>query len=247
MKSLVIGAGQIGRAIHEIVEPFHEAAIRDVQENGENGPFDVLHICYPDSIYFVNDTVAYIKKYKPSVTLIHSSIEVGKTARCGDHVVSCPVRGRHPNLSKEIPAFVLFLGSENKEDIAKATEYFEACHLVVCPVDDPNSTELCKLLSNVHMALEVSWRQEVERILKHFDVNSTVYERWEETYNEGYRITGDEQLTRPRLKPDPIGGHCLLQCTEILANAYPSKLLDFIGESNDKAKKETTRTRETVS
>ena len=238
MKVLVIGAGQIGKAIHEIVKPFHDVGIRDVEEDNAVRNPEILHICYPDNLYFVSETRKYISKYKPSLTIIHSSVAVGKTAQCGEDVVHCPVRGRHPNLAKEIPAFTLFVGGASKDTVNKACKYLHGCGLIVKPVDDERATELCKLLSNVHMGLEIAWRQEVERMLKHFGVDSTTYESWEESYNFGYRVTGDEHLTRPTLKPDPIGGHCILDCVDILGKQFHSKLFEFIKESNGLAKRE---------
>jgi UDP-N-acetyl-D-mannosaminuronate dehydrogenase len=125
--------------------------------------------------------------------------------------------------------------------------YLEGFNVVTKPVYYPMATEACKLLSNIHMGVEIAWRQEAQRILDGFGIDSKVYEEWEDTYNMGYRITGDEQLTRPRLRPDPIGGHCILQCTEILSAQYPSHIFDFIKESNEKAKRHLTETaRETV-
>jgi len=236
MKVLIIGAGQIGSAIKEIIgRKNHEVHIRDLQDYPLEG-VEVLHICYPDNLYFSQDTMAYIGKYKPKFTIIHSSISVGKTSECGSKVVHAPVRGRHPHLAEQIPAFPIFVGGENKEIVREACEYLSGCDLVVKPVFDSVATEICKLLSNVHMGLEIAWRQEVGRILKALCVDPQVYEEWEDTYNNGYRVTDNEQLTRPRLRPDPIGGHCILECTDILRKQFDSKALEFIGESNETEK-----------
>jgi len=240
MSVLVIGAGQIGQAIYEILKPFHEVYMRDLEDISFDG-VKTLHICYPDSVNFVSHTRDYIEEYKPELTLIHSSISPGKTRLCGQHVVHCPARGRHPKLTLEIPAFSIFVGAANMDDATKACTYLEGCGLVTKPVNDPNATELCKLLSNVHMGLEIAWRQEVGRILKMRGVPASVYEAWEDSYNLGYRVTGNEQLTRPLMRPDPIGGHCILECLRILSAQHPSPLLDWIKESNGKAKREAGR------
>lgn len=246
MKVLVIGAGQIGDAIrHIIAQTNHEVHIRDIADYPLSN-VDVLHICYPDSRTFVKDTKAYIATYQPKMTIIHSSVSVGTTQKCGTKVVHVPVRGRHPNLAEQIPAFPLFVGGFDKQLNAEAVAYLEGCNLVACDVGDPMGTELVKLLSNIHMGLEIAWRQEVKRLLEYFAINPLVYERWEDSYNEGYRMTGDEQLTRPRLKPDPIGGHCILECTKILADQIHSKVFEFILESNEKEKAKRNGHRETV-
>lgn len=236
MKVLVIGAGQIGKAIHALLVPYHEVFIRDFAEEQTYPAIDVLHICYPDSEKFVEQTIAYQKQYVPSLTIIHSSVAIGKTADCGGRTVHCPVRGRHPNLAREIPAFTLFVGGSDRKAIVDACDYLRKCELVTRPIYLEGATELCKLLSNVHMGLEIAWRQEVERMLTKFDIHPDIYEAWEESYNFGYRITGDEHLTRPNLQPAPIGGHCILECVDILAKQFDSKLFEFIVDSNERAK-----------
>lgn len=235
MKVLIVGNGQIGQGMQEILSRHHEVHIRDIQAYPLED-VEMLHICYPDSLYFVKDTREYIREYNPKITIIHSSIAPRKTSECGPNVVHVPVRGRHPNLGKNIPAFPLFVGSNNKEAVQSVVAYLEGCNLVATPVFDSVATEMVKLLSNIHMGLEIAWRQEVKRILEQYAIDPLVYERWEDSYNEGYRFTNDEQLIRPRLKPDPIGGHCILECTEILGKQYRSKAFEFIEESNEKEK-----------
>jgi hypothetical protein len=250
MKILIIGNGQIGQAIHQIVSPHHEVYVRDIVEENEVPNPEVIHICYPDNIYFISETRKYIAHYKPQLTIIHSSVAPGKTLECGDNVVHAPVRGRHPQLAQQIPAFPIFIGAQNQSAVRRAVEYLSSCNLVCTPVPDSFSTELVKLISNVHMGLEIAWRQEVGRILEKAGVDPLVYERWEDSYNEGYRFTDNEQLIRPRLRPDPIGGHCILECTAILANHHSSKLFDFIKDSNeaekDKRSSGKAETRETA-
>lgn len=242
MKVLIIGEGQIGSAIKTILSKYHEVFIRDLEDFTLSG-VDYLHICYPDSLLFVKYTRSYIEQYKPKATVIHSSIGIGKTEQCGESVVHVPVRGRHPYLADEIPAYPLFIGGKNKAVVEEIKAYLEGCGLVAASAGDPKGTELIKLLSNIHMGLEIAWRQEVGRLLEKFNVHPLVYERWEESYNEGYRMTGNEQLIRPRLNPDPIGGHCILECTDILSKQAHSKLFDFIVESNEKEKTKRSSTR----
>lgn len=247
MKVLILGNGQIGQAMEAILSPYHKVTVKDTEDLQLSG-VEIMHVCYPDSIYFLTETQAYMEQYRPKLTIIHSSVSPGKTAACGSHVVNCPVRGRHPNLAKEIPAFPLFIGGESREDVALAVEYLSGCNLVCADAGDPQGTELVKLLSNVHMGLEIAWRQEVKRMLDRFGVDPLVYERWEDSYKEGYRITDNEQLTRPRLRPDPIGGHCILECTDILSKRFESKIFDFIRESNETERTKTNgHARETVS
>lgn len=235
MKSLIIGAGEVGSSLKKVIEPFHETSIRDI-ETFEGSGFEILHICYPDHDHFVNTTLKYIAQYKPKLTVIHSSVKVGTTEKIGGRIVYSPVRGRHPNLEGEIKVYEKVVSGKHPSDVELAFKYFRACNLIVLRDDNPSGMELCKLLSNIHMGLEIAWRQEVERILEHFKVSSESYELWEKSYSDGYLKLGQHQLIRARMKPNPIGGHCIIPCTEILKSQFPSKALDFILESNERAK-----------
>ncbi len=238
LKTLVIGAGEVGQALKEVIGPFHETYIRDMEEIKCDGPL-VLQICYPDSKRFVDITKGYIEQYKPLLTIINSSVAVGTTYRCGSEVVYSPIRGRHPanGLAKELKAFPKFVSSVNEWCAVAACRYFEDCGWKTVRSDNPETLEYLKLMSNVHMGLEIAWRQEVGRMMKHFSIQPKDYEAWEKTYNEGYIALGQTNLIRPLMRPDPIGGHCILPCTEILKQQFPSKALDFVLESNEEAKR----------
>lgn len=237
MKSLIIGAGQVGTALKEVLSSHYDVSIRDV-ENVDIDGVKFLHICYPDHDGFVENTRKYVEQYNPDVTIIHSSIPVGKTKECGDEYVYSPVRGRHPRLATEMKKFTKFVASHDSIKAQMAFSYFESCGWPVALADTPESLEFFKVLSNVHMGLEIAWRQEVERMLKHFNIASRDYYNWEKTYRDGYLNTSDHNLIRSIMKPNPIGGHCILPCTEILKNQFDSYILDFITESNEKSKNE---------
>jgi len=238
MKSLIIGRGQVGSALYEVIKDFHETYIRDIEDLDIEG-VEVLHICYPEHDGFIETTLAYVEKYKPQLTIINSSVGVGTTNQIGTDIVYSPVRGRHPKLSEDMKIYTKFVFSHNQENREKASAYFEACNLKVAEHISPMAGELIKLLSNIHMGVEIAWRQEVSRMLKEFGVDSLVYDEWEETYRNGYIESKDHNLIRPSMSPAPIGGHCILPCTEILKKQFPSKILDFVLESNEKAKGET--------
>lgn len=235
MKSLVVGAGQVGQALFSVIKDTHESYLCDIL------PFqikkiEVLHVCYPDSDNFIEITENYINKYRPLLTVIHSSVSVGTTDKIKGHVVYSPIRGRHPKLVKDLFIYTKFIFGETN-DLKVAFKYFSDCGLKVIANNDSSGGELLKLLSNIHMGLEISWRQEVERILEHYDVSPDLYGEWEETYRDGYELSGDKKIMRPMMRPDPIGGHCILTCLEILKKTYDSPLFRFIEESNKKSLK----------
>lgn len=241
MRSLIIGRGQIGQALLNIFSRYHETQIRDIEPVKVHGQVEILHIAYPYSEDFVRYTVKYMDEYKPKLTMIHSSVKIGTTDLCGEHVVHTPERGRHPNLDFEMREFPKFVAGRDCEDVRIAEQYFVECEWPVHTMFNPQATELYKLASNVHLALEVAWRQTVERMIEQIGHNAFPrlgYEEWEDSYNRGHRSLGQQQLLRPRLKPGPIGGHCLLPCLDILSESFKSPFFKAIKESNEKAQDE---------
>lgn len=235
MKTLIIGAGQIGTALKEVLSPHHDVYLRDV-EPLFLADIEVLQICYPDHDGFEETTREYIRFYKPTLTIINSSIRVGMTKKCGNDVVYSPVRGRHPNLIKEMKSFRKFVSSHNQGKALEATFYFEKANWPCLISKSPENLEFMKVMSNVHMGLEVAWRQEVQRMMDVLGIDPSEYEAWEKTYRDGYLAVQDFNLIRPIMNPDPIGGHCILPCIELLKERCPSTLLDFILESNEEVK-----------
>lgn len=241
MKTLVIGKGQVGSALYEVIKPHHETYIKDIEALELDG-VEVLQICYPEHETFKQTTLDYIKQYNPSLVIINSSISVGTTRKIGQDIVYSPVRGRHPKLASDMKIYSKFVFCEDVEANKRATDYFESCGLNVQSFPDTFAGEILKLISNVHMGVEIAWRQEVERLLKNLKIDPYIYEEWEDTYSKGYIESQDFNLIRPSMSPAPIGGHCILPCTEILASQYPSKILDFIIESNNQTKGDTNGT-----
>jgi len=233
MKSLIIGNGEIGSALFEIFHKVHETHVRGFEAVTLEG-IEILHIAYPWTEKFVDNTTEYIAEYKPKLTMIHSTVPVGTTEQLGDHVVNTPERGRFPNLAKEMVGYKKFIGGFDMDDLVLASQYFLACKWPVQIIDDPKITETLKLVSNAHMGLEIAWRQELER----WGIDKDAYEAWEDSYFHGYIYFGQMNLVRSRMKPDPIGGHCILHSVDLLAQHQPkSILLEFIKFSNEQTKR----------
>ncbi len=186
MKTLIIGAGEVGKALKEIISSFHETFIRD-KKDFKHKKIDVLHICYPDSDRFVAITKAYIKQYKPKLTIINSSVKIGTTRNIGYETVYSPIRGRHSanGLDYEMNFFPKFISSLSKVHAALACNYFASCGFQTTFVKDSDSLEFFKLISNVHLGLEIAWRQEVKRMMDKFFLDHRSYVEWEKTYSEG--------------------------------------------------------------
>src|SRR5262249_41175155 len=92
----VVGLGEIGRPLLELLSTRYVTLGVDVPPPSSLPEgIDVLHICYPFEIKdFVGETARYIDLFKPSLTIINSTVGVGTTRavaeRTGSVVVDSP-------------------------------------------------------------------------------------------------------------------------------------------------------------
>jgi len=85
--SLIIGAGEVGEALYDILNDFYEGVYDyDKEDNVLTlllKTFDIIHICFPYSKEFVNEVKKYQKKYnlKRELKPLLSFLEENKQAK----------------------------------------------------------------------------------------------------------------------------------------------------------------------
>ncbi|MCD6131922.1 MAG: hypothetical protein J7J61_07465, partial [Candidatus Hydrothermae bacterium] len=72
MKSLIIGAGEVGKSLYKVLKNYHKIDIRD-KKNQYLNKYEILHICFPYSKSFINYVKKYQNIYNPKYTIIHST------------------------------------------------------------------------------------------------------------------------------------------------------------------------------
>ena len=214
-KHLVIGIGEVGRSLFNVLKPHYNVFFRDKNDNLE-GKFNILHICYPNVKDFIKISKFYIKKYEPKLAIIHSTIPVGYTKKIGFIAVHSPIRGLHPNLDKGIKTFVKYFGGKKAKEAAKIfsdigikTQYFAKS----------GTTELLKILDTTYYGWNIIFAKETKRICDKLKLNfEEVYTIANSDYNDGYMKLGKSNVVRPVLKamPGKIGGHCIVQNCDLL-------------------------------
>jgi UDP-N-acetyl-D-mannosaminuronate dehydrogenase len=228
---VVVGLGEVGKPLLKIVSEHHHAIGVDIAPPVEQiGKVDVLHVCYPFGINdFVGETARYIELFKPTLTIIHSTVGVGTTRavaqRTGAAVVHSPVRGKHACMLEELRAYTKFVGAMDPASGQSAAEHLESVGLKTKILPDPEATELAKLTETTYFGLMIAWAQEVER---YCDQVGQSYEEISSFY--------DDIPFFPRVKyfPGIIGGHCVMPNIEILSKFDDSVILRAIQTSNRK-------------
>ncbi|MCS7136372.1 MAG: GDP-mannose dehydrogenase [Nitrososphaerota archaeon] len=238
---LVIGLGEVGRPIYEILsEKFSNVYGYDLDSSKTVNSIDdvelpvgILHITYPfkELNQFVDTTLSYINMLAPSLVIVHSTVALGTTrtlqSRTKAKVAYSPVRGKHPLMKDHIVFWSKWVAAVDSVALNHAKDHLERAGFRVRVSQEPESLELAKLWETVYRAIMITSWHEVHRIAMRFGADVDVIA---EFVSEVHEVLKD----RPIYYPDVIGGHCLIQNTEILFKQTGSRLLDFVLESNKK-------------
>lgn len=231
---LVIGLGEIGKPLKEVLEQAYPVIGRDIDPVEIPGKIGVLHVCYPYQVGdFVETAVNYIKQYQPELTMVHSTLVPGTMQkvfeRVGGLVAYSPVRGKHTRMRQELLHYTKFIAGATPEAGGRGVEYLANAGFKVRQVSTCESLELAKIVETTYFGLLIAWAQEVERYCGTLGAN----------YDEAMLLTEEVNYLPPVVfQPGFIGGHCIMPNIQLLETVCPSPFLEVIKESNERKKKE---------
>jgi UDP-N-acetyl-D-mannosaminuronate dehydrogenase len=235
---LVVGLGEVGRPLLEVISNRYDNTIGiDLDPIEVSSECEILHICYSFEINdFIGESVKYITKYQPRLTIINSTVAPGTTRaiyeRTGVPIVHSPVRGKHVRMKQELLHYVKFVGGIDQASSQRAAQHFESVGMKTRILTSPEATELAKLTETTYFAMLIVWAQEVER---YCDQLSLDYDEVVSFYEEiGF-------FPPVRYFPGVIGGHCVMPNIKILKTVFDSKLLDTLEHSNELKIKRSAR------
>jgi UDP-N-acetyl-D-mannosaminuronate dehydrogenase len=245
---LVVGLGEIGRALFEIIVESNgfmvygldtdtkKMAAISQNQNKIPSKIDVMHVCIPckDQKKFLKIVFNYFKQFKPNLVIINSTVLPGTTKKiqeqCNCLVAHSPVRGVHEDLEYmkwEMKRWTKYVGGINIKAADLACSHFNKIGLKAKKLKSCTESEIAKLFETTYRAWMISCFQEMHRISKFFSGNfDDIVDFLEDTH----RV----RLDRPIMFPDFIGGHCLIPNTKLLLNVYDSEFLKLILKSNEK-------------
>jgi len=240
MKTLIIGKGQIGKALEKHLSKHYKVFSRDKKEIEVPFKPKIIHICYPYFNNFVKTTLKYIQKYSPKYVVLHSTVKVGTTRKIQQKteakVVHSPIIGVHPNLERGFKLFPKWVAPRSHA----IKRYFERTGMKVDFMQKPEETELAKILSTTYFGWNIVFCKEVWKLCRKFKVDfKRVYSEWNEKYNEGYlKWLEYKDLKyspiRPVLVPgvfmgkvEKIGGHCVIPNCKLLSCELTKIILKF--------------------
>lgn len=221
---LVIGLGETGRPLYEILkEAYPDTHGADIK-TGLTAAFDVtvMNICFPYSENFVEEVKNYQGIYKPKLTIIHSTVPIGTTSQIPNAVHS-PILGRHDNMKQSIKSFTKWVGGKKA---AEASIYLSGADIQCNYVETSEETEALKLMCLAKYGMSIAFAGYQKEICDKYGIDYADVLKWDRNYN----LNVAEGLQRPLLTPPEgkIGGHCVIQNTRLLNKQHPNPILSEI-------------------
>lgn len=229
---LVVGLGEVGGPLLEILSGAHQAVGRDIEDRAFHG-VRILHLCFPFGPEFVSTASRYVSLYKPEVVVVNSTVIPGTTGaiqeKSGIPAVYSPVRGKHARMAEELRHYRKFVAGTSEQAIALVEAHFAAAGMTTQRAASFESLELGKLLETSYFGVLVAWAQEMDRF-----AGSVGADYWEivDFFEEiGF-------FPPVSFQPGYIGGHCVMPNLELLEHVRNSPFIDVIRTSNENRARE---------
>lgn len=218
MRHLVLGLGEVGRPLQELLGADGWDATHS-QNTPEDA--DVLHIAFPYSEHFVVEVCDYRILQRPDVlTVIHSTVPIGTTEQIPNAVHS-PVFGRHASMLYDMKRYPKLLGGDTA--LTKLLiDDFRAARLQPCNGFTSDQTEAIKLIDLATYGAQIATQRMAVEVLTSVGLTDNWLRSWTEEMNGEL----DPLLCRPVITGEgPIGGHCVTAGIRLLNEQYPHDLL----------------------
>ena len=216
-RTLIVGAGEVGKSLYRVLKDHHETHIRDVTPTVLSG-IDVLNICFPYQQGFEIAVAEYQKEYSPELTIIHSTVPIGTCRKLG--AVHSPIHGKHPNLDRGIKTFVKYIGASDPLMADMADEFLRKAKINTMIVSNPETSEASKMWCTTQYGWNIVLMKEIKKFCEENNLNFDEVYGWNQLYNDGYEKLGMHQFRRPVLEPQDgkIGGHCVINNCRLMDN-----------------------------
>ncbi len=228
MKHIIMGMGEVGKAIHSI---FPEAETYDPKTDQSKecaDEYQIIHVCFPcvDQEKFIYQVKSYRDILASDLIIVHSTVPIGTCEKIGKDAVHSPVRGKHPDLIEGLKTFVKYFGGPRASE---ASHLFFERGINTLPIENSRTTEALKLWDTTQYGAMILLEKEIYKFCEDNRVDfNIVYSHANATYNHGYKKLGLEQVSRPFLnhKDGKIGGHCVVENAAFLDSPTAKRIVE---------------------
>ena len=243
MADILIGLGQIGRAIEDIIGPVMTHDTNTL--NGivhTNKPIRFMHIAIPyseDFVKIVQDYAAGFEFQENGGVIVYSTVPIGTCRKIGPNVAHSPVEGKHPRLTNSILSSVRWVGSENLELRENVGNFWARYVKQVRLVESSDFTEFLKLRSTSKYGINIVWTDYESKVAQEIKMPFAYVKEFDKHYNDLYKRLKLPQYRRYILDPPNgvCGGHCVKPNAKLLDEQYPDSLLKMIYAMGDPSEK----------
>lgn len=216
MRSLVIGAGEVGSALSLALS----ADIRDIEEPKPVRKYPVLVIAFGWHEGFADTVRRYIELHGEPGCLVIIASTVHPSIYFGTDWVHLSIRGRHPNLYESIRDDEHWAGGPRAEE---AADYLLHHGLNVAVTEKAETVAVGKLIELAEFGVQVTAMYRAKAICDKLGADFDVaYTKMHEDYNSFWEWMDDPRFRFPVLEysPPPIGAHCVSPGIELLGDDW---------------------------
>jgi UDP-glucose 6-dehydrogenase len=231
-KTLIVGLGEVGAALAEVLERSQPDLLRhDIERRDFPDAIGLMHICIPyqSRQQFEGAALEYIERFQPQLTIINSTVIPGTTRRLarlsGSRLAYSPVRGKHARMTTDLLRYSKFVAAEDDQIAAAAEEHFHNAGMKTHRVAILETLELAKLAETTYFGIQIAFAQELNRFAQQLGAD----------YNETIEFFDEvDFLPHTHYYPGFIGGHCVIPNIQLLKGVVNSPLLEAVLDSNQR-------------
>jgi hypothetical protein len=236
MKAILVGYGEVGQGIFEVLKVAHNIDIVDPQKGYTLTDIscDLLLIAIPYNDEFNETVKLYQKRFPNKATIIFSSVPVGTCRRL--NAIHSPIEGHHSNMAASIREFPRWVGGVTDKD-GFVGKFFQETGLIVKSIPIPEITEFMKLQSTTIYGINIEWAGFCSEVADIIGFDYDLLKQYNDDYNHLVQtVHKDKNLVRYNLMPPvqrPIGGHCILPNAKLLKKEFSHPFIATLLNMNE--------------
>jgi UDP-N-acetyl-D-mannosaminuronate dehydrogenase len=233
--TLVIGLGEVGSALAEVLERSQRILRHDIEPVKIEEPIGVAHLCFPSQSreQFERIAIGYLERFLPKLAIINSTVLPGTTRRIAAATkiptAYSPVRGKHAHMADDLVRYRKFVSAVDVDTARMAEQHFERGGIQTRRTNRIETLELAKLAETTYFGILIAYAQELNRYCEKVDGD----------YYEATNFFDEiDFLPRVRYFPGFIGGHCVVPNINLMLQLGESAMLQAVLDSNRKRAEE---------